>query len=296
MLNLPGLVSAPVTPFDTSQQIDFALLKRVVDFAVPDSAMIIAAGVEAQEYQVLDMPDRMELMARTIDLVDGRVPVAAGVSHANFRIVARLARFAQDRGAKVLQVLAPNRPFGGPITPDDLIRYYEAVSAETDLPILLYLNPGPGSDPSVETVIALSKLDKVKYVKESSRDITRVGRLIAEVEKPGHARYFTTQQVLLPTLMLGGSGITLPPPATRLAKMVIDAFVVGDYAEAGRLQQQFSLWPARWMNYGLTPTMKASLKVLGLDVGGPFPPYRGIEGKDYEALAAYLQTTDMMKG
>lgn len=296
MLKLPGLITAPLTPFGDDRTVDFAALKRVIDFSVPDSAMIIAAGVEAQEYQVLDMPERMDLMARTIDLVAGRVPVAAGVSHANIGIVAKLAAFAQDRGAAVLQVLAPNRPFGGAATPDELMRYYEAIIAETDLPILLYLNPGPGVDASVDAVIALSKLDRVKYVKESSRDITRVGRLIAEVEKAGHARYFTTQQVLLSTLMLGGSGITLPPPATRLARLVIDAFVAGDYAEAGRLQQQFALWPARWMNHGLMPTMKASMEILGHPVGKPFPPYRGIEGKDYEALAAYLKTTDMMKG
>lgn len=295
-MNLPGLIIAPLTPFGADLKVDDAAFKRGIEYVIDDAAMIIAAGVEAQEYQLLDLDQRMDLMARTIELVDGRVPVAAGVSHANFKTVGKLAAFAQERGAKVLQVLAPLRPFGGPATPDDLMRYYEAVSAETDLPILLYLNPGSGADPSIEATIALSKLEKVKYIKESSRDITRIGRLISEIELAGHARYFTTQQVLLPTLMLGGSGITLPPPASRLAKMVIDAFVAGNFEEAARLQRQFTIWPSRWMNYGLMPTMKASLDILGVPMGGPFPPYRAIEGADYDALAAYLKTTDLMKG
>lgn len=294
-MKLPGLVIAPLTPFNEALEVDDAAFKRGMDYVMDDASMIIAAGVEAQEYQVFDLQERMDLMARTIELVDGRVPVAAGVSHANFKTVAKLAAFAQERGAQVLQVLAPLRPFGGVTTPDDLMRYYEAVSGETDLPILLYLNPGPGADPSIETVIALSKLDKVAYVKESSRDITRIGRLITEIELAGHARYFTTQQVLLPTLMLGGSGITLPPPATRLARKVIDAFVAGNYEEAARLQRQFTIWPSRWMNYGLMPTMKASLDILGVPMGKPFPPYRAIEGADYAALAQYLGTTDLMK-
>ena len=295
-MKLPGLIVAPLTPFGSDLEVDAAALQRGIDYVVDDAAMIIAAGVEAQEYQLLDLPERMDLMARTIDLVAGRRPIAAGVSHPSFKKVGELANFAEERGAEVLQVLAPLRPFGGAATPDDLMRYYEAVLAETSLPVLLYLNPGSGAEVSIETTMALARLDRVKYVKESSRDITRVGRLIAEIELAGHARYFTTQQVLLPTLMLGGSGITLPPPATRLARLVIDAFVAGDLDEAARLQRQFTLWPSRWMHYGLMPTMKASMDILGVSMGKPFPPYKAIEGADYQALADYLKTTDLMKG
>lgn len=294
-MKLPGLIVAPLTPFDTELKVDDAALKRCIDYVVDDSAMIIAAGVEAQEYQYLDLDQRMELMARSIDLVDGRVPVAAGVSHASIKTVAKLAGFAKDRGASAIQVLAPLRPFGGVPTDADLVTYFEAVAAETDLPIVLYLNAGPGADASPAATIALSKIGKVEYIKESSRDLSRVGRLVAEIELAGHARYFTTMQMLLATLLLGGSGITLPPPATRLARMVIDAFEAGDVLEAARLQRQFSLWPAKWMNHGLMPTMKASMDILGIPVGDPYPPFKPITGKDREALVDYLKTTDLMK-
>ncbi|RDE07859.1 dihydrodipicolinate synthase family protein [Pelagibacterium lacus] len=294
-MKLPGLIVAPLTPFDADLNVDDAALKRCIDYVIDDSAMIIAAGVEAQEYQYLDLDQRMDLMARTIDLVDGRVPVAAGVSHASVKTVAKLAGFAKDRGAEAIQVLAPLRPFGGVPTEADLVTYFEAVAAETDLPIVLYLNAGPGADPSPAATIALSKINKVDYIKESSRDLSRVGRLVAEIELAGHARYFTTMQMLLATLLLGGSGITLPPPATRLARMVIDAFEAGDILEAARLQRQFSLWPSRWMNHGLLPTMKASMDILGIPVGDPYPPFKPITGKDRDSLADYLKTTDLMK-
>lgn len=294
-MNLPGLIVAPVTPFDADQAVDTARLKTVVDFAVPDAALIIAAGVEAQEYQYLDLGQRKDLIARTIEFVDGRVPVTVGCSHPSFKTVGELAGFAKAQGAHSIQVLAPLRPFGGVPNDDDLVRYFEAVSGETDLPIIAYLNAGPGADASPAATIAIAKLAKVEYLKESSRDMTRVGRLITEIEQAGHARYFTTMQLLLPTLLLGGSGVTLPTPASRLARKVIDAFTSGDIEEAARLQRQFTLWPAKWMNYGLTPTMKASLGLLGLDVGGLYPPFKSITGADLDALSAYLKTTDLKK-
>lgn len=45
-------------------------------------------------------------------------------------------------------------------------------------------------------------------------------------------------------LLLGGSGVTLPPPAARIADLLIKAFLAGNVTEAPRLQKQFSLFPA----------------------------------------------------
>ena len=119
---------------------------------------VVAAGVEAQEYHYLSMEERRDLIAMTIDFVDGRAPVAVGISHPSFRTAVDLGQFAQDCGASALQLLAPLRSFGGPPTDDDLIRYFEAVVAETDAPLVAYLNPGPGADVSVAGTIALLKV------------------------------------------------------------------------------------------------------------------------------------------
>ena len=123
-----------------------------------------------------------------------------GISHPSFRTAVELAHFAEGLGAAAVQVLAPLRPFAGPPTQADLIAYFEAIGRETKLPITLYLNPGPGADVSIPDTIALAKLPCVQLIKESSRDLARVSRLIVEIDRAGHARYFTTMQMLLATL------------------------------------------------------------------------------------------------
>ena len=144
---------------------------------------------------------------------------------------------------------------------------------------------------SIADTIALAKLPSVGLIKESSRDLARVSRLIVEIDRAGHARYFTTMQMLLATLQLGGSGATMPPPGCEIARQVIDAFTAGNHERAAALQLQFALFPAKWMHRGLAPAMKAAMKLIGIPAGDPYPPYAPLTRDETAALAALLRTT-----
>lgn len=295
-LALPGTIVPPLTPFTDDLKVDRPALRRGVDYVVDRCrpAMVIAAGVEAQEYQYLTLDERKDLIRATVDAVAGRAPIAVGISHPSFRIAIELAHLAEEAGAFAVQLLAPLRPTGGPASTGELLRYFELIGRETALPVVLYLNAGPGADLSIPTTIELAKLDCVKFIKESSRDLARVSRLISEIERAGHARYFTTMQMLLITLQLGGSGITLPPPAAEIARLIIDAFVAGDIARAAALQQQFSLFPSQWMSAGLAAVMKAAANHIGIAAGTPYPPYEPVAGDALKALHRYLETTALI--
>lgn len=289
----PGLIVAPLTPFTTDLEVDRPALRRQIDYVVEDcgATMVVAAGVETQEYTYLSLERRKALIQHTIESVDGRAPVMVGISHPSFKTAVELAHLAEKLGAAAVQLLAPLRPFAGTPTQADLIAYFEAVARETDLPITLYLNPGPGADVSIADTIALAKLPSVQLIKESSRDLARVSRLIVEIDRAGHARYFTTMQMLLATLQLGGSGATMPPPGSEIARHIIDAFMAKDYERAVELQLQFALFPSKWMHRGLAPVMKAALNLIGVPVGAPYPPYASVSNEEMSALAAFLRTT-----
>jgi 4-hydroxy-tetrahydrodipicolinate synthase len=296
-MKLPGTIVPPLTPFTSELKVDYDVLRRGVDYVVErcDAAMVIAAGVEAQEYQYLPFEERKDLIRATIDAVAGRRPVAVGVSHPSYKVAIELSHFAEQLGAAAIQVLAPQKPTGGVPTTAELVRYYELIGRETSLPIVLYLNAGPGADLSVASTIELAKFPQIKYIKESSRDLSRVSRLITEIELAGHARYFTTLQMLLISLQLGGSGITLPPPAAEIAKHIIAAYAAGDLGRAATLQQQFTLFPSRWMDFGLAAVMKATSNFLGIPAGEPYPPYAPVSGERLEALHRYLETTILVQ-
>jgi 4-hydroxy-tetrahydrodipicolinate synthase len=292
-----GLLVPPLTPFTKDLRIDVEALHLGIDYIVDHvrPTTVIAAGVEAQEYQFLSFEERKALIQQTIKAVDGRIPVAVGISHPSFRIAVELAHFAEKAGAQQLQLLAPQKPTGGVPTTKELIAYFESIGRETSLPIILYLNAGPGADLSIDATIELAKLDFIHGIKESSRDLARVSRLIVEIDHAGYAQYYTTMQMLLITLQLGGSGITLPPPAAELARHVIDAYEVGDLDKATQLQLQFATFPARWMPFGLAAVMKAASNFIGISAGEPYPPYAPVSGDALAALHRFLSTTDLTR-
>src|SRR3569833_1850802 len=86
--------------------------------------MVVAAGVETQEYTYLSLDERKDLIRSSIELTDKRVPVMVGILYASFKTAIELALDAERWGAAAVQLLAPLRPFAGPPTQGDLLAYF----------------------------------------------------------------------------------------------------------------------------------------------------------------------------
>ena len=54
-MDKPGLIVAPLTPFNADLKVDELTLRRQIDYVVKDcgATMVVAAGVETQEYTYL---------------------------------------------------------------------------------------------------------------------------------------------------------------------------------------------------------------------------------------------------
>jgi 4-hydroxy-tetrahydrodipicolinate synthase len=291
-----GIMGACLTPFDEGGRIDYAALERELEFMIPDCDAITVGAVEAAEYTMLTVAERKELMRRATEIIDGRVPVILGASAPAIRMVLEFAETAAEVGGDLIQILMPIRPWGGQPTMSELYEYFAQIAAESPLPIVAYHNPACGGDPPVDAWVELAQLFGVHYFKESSRNIIKIGRLIEEVDLAGHARYFTTMQPLLVTLMMGGSGGTMPPPGTRIGAQVVAAFREGDLERARIWQRLYGIFPAKWSAYGLAPVMKASLRHFGVDIGDPAVPYRPVSVEDDARIGQFFRETGLVDG
>ena len=283
-----GIIGAALTPFTEDGRVDYDALAREIEFLVADCDAISVAAVEASEYTVLSLQDRKEVMRRATEIVNKRVPVILGASSHSIETILDLAEHAAAVGGDLIQVLMPIRPWGGQPTIADLIQFFTEVASVSPLPIVAYHNPGPGADPPLDAFVRLSEINKVDYFKESSRDITKITRLIEQIQLAGKANYFTTMQPLLTTLMMGGAGATMPPPGTRIGARVVRAFREGDIDRARYWQRCFTLFPGKWGAYGLPPIMKSALKHFGVDIGDPARPYAPVSPRDHAQIGQFL--------
>ena len=288
----PGLIVAPLTPFTRDLEARRAGARtREIDYCIEtcDATMIVAAGVEAQEYTYLSLEERKTLIRRTIELVGGRRPVMVGISHPSFRTAIELAHFAEGLGAAAVQMLAPLRAHGGPPTDRDLVAYFEAVGRETS----------PAGDALSQSGARRRRVDRRDHRAREARHACASSRKARATSRA--CRGSSSRSIMRATPSISppcrccsrrSSSAARAPPCRRrraeIARHIIDAYAAGEHERAAEYQLQFALFPARWMHRGLTPTMKAAMRLIGMDMGDPYPPYAALDADEVKALEALL--------
>lgn len=295
---MQGILCPALTPFTPDLTVDFSRLELEIDYIIDvcRADAVLIAGVETQEYQALDLRARMEYVERSLAFVAGRVPAVVGVTHPNQRTSLALAEHAQRHGASVLMAMATLKPWGAAPSRSEVLAWFRTLAREASVPILVYNNPRFGFDLSVDLMVELTDIPRVRYFKETSRDMGKLGRLLAEIDGAGRGRCFATMETLLPSLLLGSAGGMMPPPAAKVGKEIVEAYRAGDLVGAVAGQKVFSVFPSRWLSRGLLPAMKAAMALVGVDVGDPLPPYEPLSPAEREEMATVLSSAGLTRG
>lgn len=127
-------IAFPITPFHADYSLDMEGMRTLVRFMVDGgiSALVTAGGTG--ELYNLDFDEWREVVRATVDAVNGRATVIAGVGFSG-TTGARMAREAQELGADALLIFPP---YYRTSDDDGLFRYYEMIAANTDLGVIPY--------------------------------------------------------------------------------------------------------------------------------------------------------------
>lgn len=143
---LSGIVPIIPTPFTAEEQVDFASLGRLVDFACAAGASAICLPAYASEFYKLSETERLCLVAEGVLRAAGRIPVFAQVNFVSVKQALENAREAQKAGASAIAAAVP-RVFA--FAESDLFRYFDRLLSVIDVPLLVQdVNP---SGPTVST-------------------------------------------------------------------------------------------------------------------------------------------------
>jgi dihydrodipicolinate synthase/N-acetylneuraminate lyase len=168
-----GVMPAITTPFDDAGEVDHAFLSEHAVWLVDHGATGIIPCGSLGEGATLSLEEKQRVIDTCVRAVGHRVPVIPGIAAASTREAGRLAAAASVMGARGLMVLPPyihKGPF------HEMEAHVEAVMAATDLPCMLYNNPGAyGIDFPPGWIADLAEREeKLKAVKDSSGDARRI--------------------------------------------------------------------------------------------------------------------------
>lgn len=164
---LRGTVTAMVTPFDTSGELDLEGCRSVARHLVAHGSSGLVVGGTTGESPTLDDREKLDLLEAVLDEVDGAVPVALGTGSNDTRHSAALTRLAAEAGAAAGLVVTPyyNRPNRSGIE-----AHFTAIAeAAPDLPLILYNIPSRVVTNMPPDLLAdLGRLPNVVAVKQAN--------------------------------------------------------------------------------------------------------------------------------
>ena len=218
-----GSIVALVTPWKDNQ-VDFDALARLVDFHLAHGTDAILPCGTTGESPAFTHEEQHRMIAATVELVAGRVPVIAGAGSNNTAEAVSLAKAAEREGAQGILSVTPyyNKP-----TQEGLYRHYCAIGEATSLPVILYNVPGrTGCNLLPETAERIAASSQVAAVKEASGDLDQAHELLQR----GLAVLSGEDGLTFPLLCLGASGVisVVANFAPRLMKDLCDAVLGGD--------------------------------------------------------------------
>jgi len=165
-----GSIPALVTPF-AAGRVDLATIREFVEWQIDEGSKALVPCGTTGEAATLSIEEHREVIALTVEVARGRVPVLAGCGSNNTAHAIELTRNAKEAGADAVLHVPPyyNRPN------QDGIHAHLVAVADLDIPVVLYNVPSRTiTDISVETMGRLSRLPNVIGVKDATGNLGRV--------------------------------------------------------------------------------------------------------------------------
>jgi 4-hydroxy-tetrahydrodipicolinate synthase len=233
-----GTGTALVTPFLPDGSLDESTLRSLVQRQLDAGINFLVPCGTTGESPTLSHREHLRVVAITVELAKGRVPVLAGAGGYNTSEVIALARELKSLGADGILSVTPyyNKP-----TQEGLFQHFKAIAAGVDLPIILYSVQGrTGVNVEPSTVLRLSQIENIVGIKEASGSITQMGAILRQVSND-FLVLSGDDSLTLPLIALGGRGLIsvasneIPAEMTRL----VQSALAGDFAEARRLHYRY---------------------------------------------------------
>ncbi len=291
-MTLKGVLSAIVTPFTSNgEQIDESALRALVDQNIADGVDGFVPAGGTGEFSVLSHQERLRLVEIVVEQTAGRVAVLAHTGATSSREAIAFSRHAERVGATAIMLATP---YYEPIGFEEAFAYYAAVADATELPICAYnFPPATGLHLDVDFLVRLAtEIPQVKFVKDSSANITQMNTLIAD-----HADRITflngEDVLMLPALMLRAPGMVMGVAnflAPALAKLQT-ASEKGDDSTAVSIWRSINPVIRILGNGPYNSGVKAACEILGLTVGqvrAPIRPYSEVQLSQLKAALSKL--------
>ncbi|MDX5586123.1 MAG: dihydrodipicolinate synthase family protein [Aureibaculum sp.] len=257
-----GVMPAVTTKFTDNDELDLQMFEVNINAQLDAGVHGIVLGGTLGEASTLLDEEKRTLTTTTVEIVKGKVPVLINIAEQSTKGAILAAQKAEEDGAKGIMMLPPMRYKAGD---RETIEYFKAVANNTSLPIMIYNNP---VDYKIEVTLdmfeELLKCKNIEAVKESTRDISNVTRII---NRFGDRLKIMTgvDTVALESLLMGADGWI----AGLVCAFPAETVAIYELQKAGRIKEALAIY--RWflplLELDINPKLVQNIKLAEVYTG-----------------------------
>jgi 4-hydroxy-tetrahydrodipicolinate synthase len=240
-----GCGTAVVTPFRGDGSLDEATLRKLIARQIEAGIDFLVPCGTTGESPTLTHEEHVRVVAITVEMAKGRVPVVAGAGGYNTAEVIAMARELEAIGVDGILSVTPyyNKP-----TQEGLYQHYRAIAEAVSLAIILYSVQGrTGINIEPATVARLAGIKNIVGIKEASGSIAQMAAILNSVPED-FVVLSGDDAITLPLIALGGRGVI----------SVVSNEIPAEMSEMVRLALRGNIWGAREIHRRFHPLMEVN--------------------------------------
>ena len=264
-----GVFPAVTTKFFEDGRLDMDSFEKNIHAQIDAGVHGIILAGSLGEASTLKNSEKLELVKKTLNLTNGKVPVIMNIAEKSTEDAIKSANDAEKLGASGLMMLPPmqykadNR---------ETVHYFKSVAESTNLPIMVYNNPVDyGIEVTIDMMDELIEQDNIQAIKESTRDTSNITRIINQFGSRISV-FSGVDTIACESLMLGASGwvagLVCAFPKETVA--IYNLVKAGRYEEARKINQ----WFLPLLELDINPKLVQNIKLAEVATGIGTEPVR----------------------
>jgi 4-hydroxy-tetrahydrodipicolinate synthase len=215
-MRISGVWLPIITPF-VNDEIDYVSYRKLIDYYIQKGISGIIANATTGESPVITEYEFEELGNKTVEYVNGRIPVYYGLGGNCTKKMAEQIKTAEKFGVQGLLTVSPyyNRP-----DQRGIYEHFKRLSEVSSMPMVLYNIPyRTGRNMENETILKLAELKNIIGIKDSCGNISQSIELL--MSKPDGFSVLTGEDLMyFTTLAHGGEGGILASAHVHTEKFI----------------------------------------------------------------------------
>ncbi len=278
MKDLKGVFPALLTPFTFDDKINEKALKALIKFNLEKGVNGFYVCGSTAEAFLLTLEERKQILEIVKETVNEKAAIIAHIGCISTSQAVDLAKHAEKLKIDAISSVAP---FYFKFSFEEIMGYYDTITKQVDLPMLIYNFPGmSGVCFTEENIEEFMKNERIIGIKHTSNDFFMLERIKNNFKNK--IIYNGFDEMFLAGLAMGadgGIGSTYNFMAEKFL-LIKNYFDNGEIKSAQSIQNDANTIIKELIKMGVIPGIKEILNLLGFDFGYCRKPFKKVTAEE----------------